>query len=216
MNLPDALQLIADQTGFDAQTLKTYADEDTLGGWNFEFSQERFPSGSIWGVEGQVLYALVRALKPKRVVELGGWHGCSASHLALAIQKNGRGDVISVDDGSEINKVGTHGDMIPDHLRSSVKLVPNDGVAWLTRQAVASIDLLFEDDNHSPEMVEAVSRLASVKLRAGGIFVGHDAADHPTGAVVRRAMDNAGIAYQVYLIEPSNCGLAIWRKERAK
>lgn len=216
MNLADALQLIAEQTGFDAQTLKSYADEDTLGGWHNVFEHEKFPCGSIWGVEGQVLYALTRALKPKRVAEIGAWHGCSASHLALAIQKNGRGDVISIDDGSEIGHVGTHGDMMPEHLRPSVKLVPSDGVAWLTKQPDASIDLLFEDDNHRADIVETVSRLALTKLRAGGILVDHDAADHPTGVEIRKGMDAAGIDYRVYLIEPSDCGLAIWRKERAK
>lgn len=212
MNLADALQLIAEQTGFDAQMLKTYADEDTLGGWHNVLEHEKFPCGSIWGVEGQVLYALIRALKPSRVAEIGAWHGCSASHMALAVKKNRRGKVISVDDGSEIHKVGTHGDKIPDNLRSYIELVQADGGAWLEQQPDHSLDLLFEDDNHRADMVEIISRLAHSKLKPGGILVDHDAADHPTGVQVRKGMDAAGIGYHVYLIEPADCGLAIWRK----
>lgn len=212
MNLSEALNLIAQQTGFNASKLHFYADEDTLGGWDFVAKYQRFPSGSIWGVEGQVLYALVRALKPKRVAEIGAWHGCSASHLAAAVKRNGKGEVVSVDDGSEINSVGAHGDMIPTDLRSWVKLVRSDGAAWLEKQPNGSIDLLFEDDNHRAEEVETISRLAIAKLSDGGILVDHDTADHPTGVEVRKGMENAGIPYQRYLIEPSNCGIAIWRK----
>lgn len=212
MNLHEALGLIAQQTGFDSDELRAYAAEDDLGGWHNVFKFERFPCGSVWGVEGQVLYALTRALKAKRVAEIGAWHGCSASHLALAVKQNKRGRVISVDDGSEINHVGTHGDKIPDDLRRHVQLVKDDGVAWLTQQPDASLDLLFEDDNHRADIVEIISRLAVSKLKPGGILVDHDAADHPTGVQIRKGMDTAGIDYRVYLIEPADCGLAIWRK----
>jgi hypothetical protein len=48
----------------DPQELIGYAAEDTLGGYHWDERQRQFPSGSLWQVEGQMLYALVRWLKP--------------------------------------------------------------------------------------------------------------------------------------------------------
>ena len=74
--------IIAAQVHIDAAQLYQYAMSDTLGGYHIDESQRRWPMGSLWGVEGQILYALVRILKPRRVVQIGGWVGCSAMHLA--------------------------------------------------------------------------------------------------------------------------------------
>ena len=113
MDLQQACNLIAAQVHIDAAQLYQYAMSDTLGGYHIDESQRRWPMGSLWGVEGQILYALVRILKPRRVVQIGGWVGCSAMHLALACKDNGSGQVVSIDNGSE---GAAHGSLITDDL----------------------------------------------------------------------------------------------------
>lgn len=211
MNLTDALHDIANQLALDYDDLQRYADEDTLGGFHYHLPEQKFTVGSIWGVEGQVIYALIRALAPDTVVEIGGWYGCSASHMAAAVKANGHGWVISVDDGSQLS--GIHGSAIPDALRAHIQLIHHEGLAWLDSQEYASIDLIFEDANHSTRLTYDIAARAYSRLKPGGILVNHDVAPNSeVGDAVRKGLDMAGIDYRAYLIEPSNCGLAIWRK----
>lgn len=222
--LNQILTFISLQLGCDPQELISYAGEDTLGGYHFDPTQARFPIGSLFGVEGQMLYALIRHLKPKIVVEIGGWAGASASHMALAVMRNETGKVISVDLGDENVNAATgqsHGSLIPLNLKPYVELVKEDGRVWLTKQMSQSIDMIFEDADHSAGLVMELSRLALAKLVPGGYLVnhdaGHDEAIYPNGARtpspvaanVQEGLTRAGAAFKAYLAAPSDCGLAI-------
>lgn len=223
-DLNSILTMISLQVQADAQELIAYAAEDTLGGYHMDAAQATFPMGSLWGVEGQILYALVRWLKPEKVVEIGGWAGASASHLALAVDRNGGGKVISVDNNIE-NPRGAvgygHGDLIPQTLRKWVELVNEEGRVWLNSQHPGSIGFIFEDADHSPGLVMELSRLALLKLKPGGILAnhdaGHDQAYYPNGATtpstlaqnVHEGLMRAGAPFKAYLAAPSDCGLAI-------
>src|SRR5947209_4711129 len=104
--LDQALATLAAQLGLDPQALIAYAAEDHIGGFNMDVNRRRWAPGSIWEVEGKVLYALVRALKPAHVVEIGTWFGCGASHILEALAMNKKGKLTSIDTdpnaGSEI------------------------------------------------------------------------------------------------------------------
>lgn len=222
--LNQVLTFISLQIGADPAALIAYAGEDTLGGYHFDPVKARFPIGSLWEVEGQILYALIRHLKPEVVVEIGGWAGASASHLALAVMNNKSGHVISVDSyiGDSQNVVGAaHGALIPPALKPYVDLVNADGRVWLAAQAPLSIGMVFEDADHSPDLVMELSRLALSKIKAGGYLVNHDAghvqAFYPNGNVtpspvgqnVQDGLARAGADFRAYLAAPSDCGLAI-------
>lgn len=222
--LNQVLTFVGLQIGADPQVLLGYAAEDSLGGYHMDATKATFPIGSLWGVEGQILYTLIRHLKPQLVVEIGGWAGASASHLALAVMNNGSGKVISVDSyiGDSLNTVGAaHGSLIPAALKPYVELINADGRVWLTAQAPGSIGLIFEDADHSPDLVMELSRLALSKLAAGGYLVNHDAghvqAFYPNGNVtpspvgqnVQDGLSRAGADFRAYLTAPSDCGLAI-------
>lgn len=225
MTLEQALNIIAVQINADPQELMKYAAEDTLGGYHVEEGFRRFDMGSIWGVEGQILYTLARFLKPDVMVEIGGWAGCSASHFALAARANGKGRVISVDNGIGGKQ---HGVQMSDEFRQYVSLVQANGQDWLAQQADGSIDLIFEDADHSTSLVALLSHLAMTKLRPGGILVnhdaGHDQAYYPNGhpptpstvaEEVQSGLKQAMIDFRVYLVQPSDCGLAITMKQGA-
>lgn len=231
MNLNETLTLIAAQVKCDAAELIGYANEDNLGGYHVDPEQSRFKQGGLWEVEGKTLYALVRWLKPETIVEIGGWEGASSAHMALAVKANGHGRVISVD-----NEVGgmAHGSALPSELSQYITLVSANGEDWLPTQEDDSIGLLFEDADHSRELVEKIVRLGLRKVMPGGLIVNHDALhdwfhdgnsipalrSNPahisqntdmnyTGLKVRDGLAAAGAYFSVYKSEPSDCGLAI-------
>lgn len=218
MDLNLALTSIATQIGCNATQLIKYAQEDTLGGYHIDISQRTFPQGSLWGVEGQILYAIARILKPKIIAEIGGFSGASATHLALAVSANKIGHIYSIDNG-----VGgaDHGALLPPDLRPHITLITANGEDWLLTQNDHSIGLIFEDATHGTELVALLTKIALQKLKRGGILANHDAAhdfayvgggvkvNSTVGAEVRAGLDIAGANYKVYLAEPSDCGLAI-------
>src|SRR5688572_10960959 len=97
MNLSDALHALAEQLNLDADSLLAYANEDAVGGFHADAAQSKWQVGSIWGVEGQVLYALTRALKPQSIAEFGVNAGCSSTHFLSALEANGQGELHSID-----------------------------------------------------------------------------------------------------------------------
>lgn len=208
MNLNDALTLIADQFHLDAQVLIEHAQEDNIGGWDADTHLYGWAAGSLWSVEGKVLYALVRALKPLLCVEFGTWHGCSASHIASALKANGVGKLICVDHG------GFGSVHIAPDLLSYIEFKSADLFDYL-QSNLAACDFIFEDAEHLPDQVAAVwgAAVHDGLLANGGMIVSHDAMHYLVGENVQAGIAAAGIEGVLsILIEPSDCGLAVWRK----
>jgi predicted O-methyltransferase YrrM len=77
VNLSDALEAIAGQVELSGDQLRLFARMD------------KQPRGSMdYREECVVLYALVRALRPARVLEMGTHLGGSATHIAQALADN--------------------------------------------------------------------------------------------------------------------------------
>lgn len=213
MNLDTALEQIADFLDLDADTLKAYAAEDNIGGWHPHPAQATFPNGSLFGVEGQVLYALVRALQPVEVVELGTFHGASSTHLLSALDANGKGKLTGVDAGIDAGEGVAIGDLIPVELRGRFAHVSKMAQDYLAGRKDSTQTFIFEDALHDVETTRDVWTLAQKKLKPGGVIMSHDAAHHIVGEAVRAGIEAAGVTdYLTVLIEPSDCGLAIWRR----
>ena len=223
MNLTEAVNLIAAQLHCDAKELLAYTAEDNIGGYHWNGALATFPAGSIWAVEGVILYALTRYLKPAKVVEIGSWGGCSAAHLALAVKANGVGHVYSVDNGSETTF--EPGNLLPTELKPYVTLVRANGEDFLAEQEDGSIGLMFEDANHTSGLVALLVSLGLKKCAPGSVIVNHDAGrqfaydgngrqvDHANasalGRRVRDGLAEAPAYFRPYLVEPSDCGFAI-------
>lgn len=211
MNLNDALTLIASKFDLDAQALIAYSAEDNIGGWDGNERLYNWAVGSLWSVEGKVLYALVRALKPRLCVEFGTWHGCSASHIAAALKANGAGKLFCVDNGG-FGNVHIAPDLLP-----FVKFVDLDLFDYLGHKHATPIDFIFEDALHTSEQVEAVwSAAANGLLSSGGVIISHDAMHFLVGDDIQTGISAAGVTDVVsVLIEPGDCGLALWQKDDA-
>lgn len=218
MNLHEALEQIVDHLGLTVEqfsfgryetrhgALIGYAGEDTIGGWHPDPALRRWPVGSVFEVEGKALYALTRALRPQNCVEIGIQDGCSASHIAAALKANGSGHLTSIDRGNS-------GSLIPDRLRPYIRIISGHAQHYIPEHyADDSLDFIFEDADHSELLSYTIGTLAKTKLKIGGILVAHDISQFLVGADVRAGYDRAGLDYRVFDIEPSDCGLMIWRR----
>ena len=190
--LVETLEQIAADFGLDASELVRYADADKIGGYHTDADLSTYPIGSIWGVEGQILYALVCATQPKQILELGAFMGCSRAHMEAATYVNKVGEITSVDLKHDADVMG-------------------DGVEYL-RKSRKKWDFIFEDMLHRMDETRDAWKYGIAKLRHGGFIVSHDALHHIVGVDVRAGIEANGIQPKYYLTKPSDCGLAIWRK----
>jgi hypothetical protein len=204
-SLETVIGAIADYLGMDGATLLLHTERDTHTGWDFGVGD--WPCGSLHRSEGQILYALARYMGAVPV-EIGSFYGCSTTHLAEAVYGNSvPGKVQAVD------LYGLHPDRIPDYLLGSIEAFTMDGAAYVRSLPDNSQAMIYEDGSHKFEDVRDVWRIGQDKLRAGGLLLSHDA-DHPTaGEAIRAGIEAAGVTdYLIVRVEPSDCGLAIWRK----
>lgn len=200
--LAQALVLLNEQFHLAEQTtaLLDYMNQDPHGGY-----PDAFPIGSMWQCDGQFLYALVRAIQPLRILELGTMYGCSATHILQALHDNGKGSLICVDSGVHCREVG---ELIPDHLRYRVTIVEMDMYEFL-RHENGRFNLVFEDGLHERDQVAHVWRQLTRLLYPQGMIVSHDAAHYVVGSQVQAGIADAGFTPAVYDIEPAHCGFAL-------
>lgn len=197
MNLYEFFARIAPSLQTDADTLMGYSNEDSLGGFHPDPAQRKWDVGSIWEVEGKALYAIIRALKPKRVLEVGTHKGCSASHILLALTANSDGELTSID------RAGFAGTMDAE-LSKRWTFVNGDAEVWLLKNK-KHFDLFYEDAGHGYEVTKELIEFAD-KVKAK-IVISHDGMHFDVGEDIRHAWSDVyGDDYDAYLIEPSDCG----------
>lgn len=218
MLFDEAIHDMAERFGLDPDDLLNFSYEDEHSGWDGGVGD--WPIGSLWTVEGRVLYALIRAFRPQTVIEIGTHVGCSTTHIASALKMNGSGQVITFDTATLINVPGSdqeyrQGDLIPPELWPVVELVHGDGVQYIELDLLEA-DFIYEDGDHSEEGVNRVWKAGVPKLTPGGVIVSHDAAHWLVGEAIRNGIRNAGYEPTIYAIRPSDCGLGVYRKPLGK
>lgn len=102
----------------------------------------------------KVLWGLVRALRPKVVLEVGTYRGYAAAYMARALQENNSGHLYCVDNFSLTDHVGRYGDPVK-HWRDNLMkcgvvdfatlICGDSGSVPLPR----SVDLAYIDGWHS-------------------------------------------------------------------
>jgi hypothetical protein len=217
MLLNYALSRVAEQLSLDADALYAFAAEDEIGG--FPASVPPFvdwAGGSIWSVEGKFLYAVTRGLQPDHVLECGTKWGCSTSHFLSAVHANGHGIVTSVDKGVDPDITGAgYGSRIPDTLRTNWRFQFPMSAQDFIRQDDTPFDIAYEDTIHQFE--ETAEILSMMKARhTVKVIISHDICHPWVGNEMRQAWGAVfgaeGGDWQAYCIEPSDCGLAVWRR----
>lgn len=197
------LKQIADDFGLDGRALVRYAKEDTRKG-----NAEGNRYGTSYGIEGKMLYALVRELKPLRILEIGTYHGGGANHMAAACLKNGVGEVVTVD----INpSAGQH---IEKKLSELVTVV-HKNIDYYLPTITEPFDFIFEDAEHAEGQVHNIYNHLPAILNHGGYILSHDIAMDGVGDFIRNGMKKGGVELKdvhTYITPPSPCGMGIYRK----
>jgi predicted O-methyltransferase YrrM len=146
---------------------------------NGRWSQvKRFGRGMAVEFEiGQLLYAIVRALKPETVVETGTHKGFSTLMIAQALEENRAGYLYTIDQkdhgvAREIEEFG---------LSNRATFIHSDSVPALGKlgEKVRKIDLLWLDADHATDAVLAEIDAARPLLGPGSYVAFHDTLSDP-------------------------------------
>lgn len=202
MNLDNVLSQLAADLNLDVNQLINFADEDHEGG--YDHGHGTWPIGSMFGSEGKILYAVVRAMRPKHVVEFGTLYGCSSKHILAAMVKNKLGKLLSID---------------PDPKILRERFTEAELARWRfkremgeTAQLPTQIDIAFEDTGHEIEMTYVMCS-RSIEQGAKLILV-HDADHYVVGDKVREGMRLAfGQRSRIIRTDDSDCGFGYWVRE---
>lgn len=202
MKLDDALTEIGLYLGVDANLLRDYAAQDQIGGFHLDMNLRKWTTGSMWEVEAQFIYALIRALQPERVLEIGVGNGCTTTHILSALDENVNGWLTSLDPHPY------NWENVPTFLRDRWDYHPQDAVTWLREHPDEHFDIVIEDGPHDYDFTYQV--LVEARKTEPRLVIAHDAAHSLVGADVSSAFQNALGDIRIVLIQPSDCGLA-WR-----
>lgn len=124
---------------------------------------------------GKLLYVLVRACRPRTVVEFGTSFGVSALHLAAALRDNGAGKLIATE--VEPNKVAaTRATLTEAGLADLVEIREGDAMKTLAIDLPRPIELLFLDG--AKDLYLDVLSMLEPDLAPGALIVA-DNADSP-------------------------------------
>ena len=180
---------------------KSKISTKNLGGYHPDPTVQKWKAGSIWECEGKKLYDIIQEQKPKLVVEIGGFFGCSTAWIALALRDLGGGKVISIDNQEYVGGWG----QFPEDLKEFVEFIVADA---RTVQVPKNIDMVFEDGAHTPGFTaEMIKRFKPRK-----VWVSHDYMHKSkVGQNVKKDIDEAfGSPDEIFFEnEETDCGLAI-------
>lgn len=195
---------VANYLSLDAAELLSYAQEDTIGGYE-PHANTRWLPGSIWGAEGQILYAITRAMKPQRIAELGALQGCGTSHFSTALKMNGSGKVSTYD-----NFRFRHAPFkVADDLEPYYEFIVGDAYEI----DLNPFQIVFEDFNDTAAGVKRVWSRFIQEAQPGAVILTHDVYHHHEGKEMRAGIEASGAQnVLMFQIDGTDCGLGMWRK----
>ena len=161
----------------------------TVRGNNYDF-------GAIDWDQCALLYALVRKLRPSRLVETGVCNGASTAVILLALKHNRAGRLHSIDfpehteteyapdafwagkRGAAVPHDRSPGWLVPDHVRDRWELTlgRSQDVLEDLLDRLGTIDFFLHDSEHSYECMSFEYAQAHAHLEPGGILASDDTA----------------------------------------
>ncbi|MGB8522233.1 MAG: class I SAM-dependent methyltransferase [Candidatus Acidiferrales bacterium] len=126
-----------------------------------------------------VQYAVIRAAKPDCVLETGIANGVSSAYLLLAMERNQKGALCSIDvnDGSYLPSGKQVGWVVPTWLKERWTVRLGDARELLPRvlAELKSLDVFIHDSMHTYEHMKFEYEQAYPYLRQDGILISDDA-----------------------------------------
>src|SRR5262245_97405 len=182
---PDGARLFAERRQLEVQL-------DELG----RTHGAQYNAGWVNVDDGLFLYWLVRRLRPRTIVQTGVCNGFSSALLALALSRNGGGELNAIDlphifnsadpawtrrghvYGVIIPEGRSSGWLVPDSCRDRVHLEIGDAAALLPPllARLGAIDFFFHDSDHTYDHMAFEFGQAKRVLRPGGLVVADDIA----------------------------------------
>ena len=154
-NSPPALPV-----GFSYRTSSAQERADAMSGEYMPISQQA----------GDLLYSLVRASRPDRIIEFGTSFGISTVYLASAVVDNGAGHIFSTE-LSAAKVEAAHRNLLEAGLADKVTILPGDALQTLT-DVPGPIGLALLDG--WKDMNLAVLKILEPRLAAGALIVADD------------------------------------------
>jgi predicted O-methyltransferase YrrM len=180
-------RFLAAATGVTTWDIRRFLDEPSKAPGFLEHLQNNggtfratsISSADLYAKKVLLQYASIRALRPELVVETGVANGVSSSYLLLALHKNGKGMLhsIEVGDPSYLPAACSPGWIVPDELRSHWTLHLGDArdlLPELLRQ-LGEVDVFIHDSLHTDEHMRFEFTEAYPHLRNGGLLIADDA-----------------------------------------
>jgi len=147
------------------------------------FNTAEIRSADLYAKKILVQYAAVRAFMPEVIVETGVASGVSSSYLLLALQKNRRGFLHSIELGDPryLPLGKPPGWIVPEWVKASWDLHIGDSRVLLPQllQVIGAIDIFIHDSLHTYDQMLWEYRAAYPFIRPGGLLFSDDAAWSP-------------------------------------
>ncbi len=172
---------VSERFGVDAAALQAeYRDSDFCREyasgrrklWEFTGPQRLGTSDAL---SHEALYLVVRATRPRVVVETGVLYGSASAHILAALARNGEGELFSIDLPRDPQEPA-HDFLVPAELRKRWTFVEGDSrrelPALLERQS--EIDLFHHDSLHTSQHMTWEFQTAFRRLGPQGVLSSHD------------------------------------------
>ncbi|MCI4345029.1 MAG: class I SAM-dependent methyltransferase [Thermoplasmata archaeon] len=200
--------LLIRQAGVDRVQQLTGASSTDLKVWRHELQESALPdlllqrgAGLAFARElpqGPLLYLLVRALRPRKIVETGVGPGYSTAWLLAALNDNGGGELVSIGPGPIAGRPsGVHdysvGQFVHPSLRARWTLVLGN-TEERVRQILnggGPIDLFFYDNGPSADRARFELRTAWGSLSERAVLLAHHVDANPVWAEFCTAQGSA-------------------------
>jgi predicted O-methyltransferase YrrM len=184
-------RFLATLTGTTASQIRQFLGEpfqegrffDHLRDAESQFNGRQAMGADLYAKRVLLQYATVRAFKPACVVETGVANGVSSAYLLLAMERNQKGSLHSIDVGNRsfLPPGKKTGWIVPDWLRERWTLCLGDARELLPQvlAALGFVDVFIHDSLHTYEHMKFEYEQAYPHLRTGGILISDDALWNP-------------------------------------
>jgi predicted O-methyltransferase YrrM len=181
------LDFLSQQYGVDGRELADEYRQSGLFAWFRErrAALARFPGPYRLGTRGEfgceALYLLVRAARPRMVVETGVLYGASSAHILAALARNGGGELHSLELGRDHHEP-PHDHFVPRDLQRHWTLVIGDSRDELRSllNRCAPVDLFLHDSLHTFDHMTWEFETALPSLSPSGILASDDILNPPS------------------------------------